>query len=90
MFELYGITRSIDEKGPGMGFEENESRELIATFSSKKNLDAYLSKRLLKNPVDNRGYEAGRKFRSNSDLGHFNDYEVETIEEPREIPHDPI
>ena len=89
MFELYGISRSLEEKGPGMGFEESESRELIATFSSKQKLEEYLSKRLLKNPVENRGYEPGRKFRCNSDLGHFNDYEVEEISEPQEIPHDP-
>ena len=89
MFELYGISRSIDEKGPGMGFEENESRELIATFSSREKLKEYLSKRLLKNPVDNRGHEPGRKFRCNSDLGYFNDYEVEEINERVEIPHDP-
>lgn len=90
MLELYGVTRSVDEKGPGMGFEENESRELIATFSSREKLDEYLGKRLLKNPVDNRGHDAGHKFRRNSDLGHLNDYEIETITEPREIPHDPI
>ena len=87
MFELYGVTRSIDSKGVGMGFEENESRELIATFSCKEYLDKYLGKRLLKNPIKNRGYEAGRKFRSNSDLGRFNDYEVEEITEPQKIPH---
>ena len=89
MIELYGIRRSIDQKGIGMGFEVNEHRELIATFSTSENLNLYLGRRLLKNPIEQCGFEPGRRFRRDCDIGHFNDYDIVEIEAQIEVPHDP-
>ena len=89
VLELYGVTRSIDQKYIGGGFEVFESRELVATFSSRKKLDAFLKPRLLKNPIEQYGFEPGRKFRKNSDMEFYSDYEVEEIDVKVEVPHDP-
>ncbi len=89
VLELYGVTRSIEQKYIGGSFEAVESRELVATFSSRKNLDAFLKPRLLKRPIPEGGFEPGRKFHRNSDMGFCNDYEVEEIDEKVEVPHDP-
>ena len=87
--ELYGVMRSIEQKYIGGSFEAVESRELVATFSSLEKIDAFLKRRLLKNPVEQYGFEPGRKFRKNCDMEFYSDYEVEEINERVEVPHDP-
>lgn len=86
--ELYGVRRSFGQEFVGGNFETFEDRDLVATFSSRRKLEAFLKKRLLKNPIREHGFEPERKFRKNSDLGCYNDYEIGTAVE-RSVPHDP-
>lgn len=89
MIKLYGITRNIFQEKIGESFKAEERRELVATFSDQKSLDDFLGRRLLKNPIEEWGFEPGQKFKQACDMGIYNDYEVvEEAPEP-EIPHDP-
>lgn len=88
VYKLYGITRGLFSKGVGEGFEEEESKELIATFSTERLAKTYVKKRMLKNPIPDRGHQPGRMFRMNTDLEYYQDYEIEQ-DYIIEVPHDP-
>ncbi len=89
VFELYGIVRSIYQESIDSGFGVGEEKELVATFSTRKKLDEFLNRRLLKHPIPFRGFEPGRVFTAKSDLAEFNDYEIVQVGAVMTIPHDP-
>ena len=90
-YELWGITRSFYQKLIGGPFEVDEQKSLVATFSSKKILNNFLQARLLKNEIPFSGFEPGRKFKKNTDMWIYNDFEVVEIKQQESIviPHDP-
>ena len=90
MFELYGLRRDYFQRQIGGSFEPEDTRELVATFSTDALALAYVKSSEL-NKDKNASFSVQRghyRFRKGSLLRDYDDYEI--CSEGGSVPHDPV
>jgi hypothetical protein len=90
MFELWGIRRDYFQRQIGGSFEPEDTRELVATFSTEALAFEYVKSSEL-NKGKNAFISCQRghyRFRKGSLLRDFEDYEI--CSEGGSVPHDPV
>lgn len=90
MFELWGIRRDYFQREIGGSFEPEDTRELLATFSTEALARAYVkSSELIKDPNASFSIQRGRyRYRKGSLLRYYDSYEICSVGDP--VPHDPV
>ena len=90
MFELWGIRRDYFQREIGGSFEPEDTRELLATFSTEALARAYVkSSELNKDPNASFSIQRGRyRYRKDSLLRYYDSYEICSDGDP--VPHDPV
>lgn len=90
MFELWGIRRDYFQREIGGSFEPEDTRELLATFSTEALARAYVkSSELIKDPNASFSIQRGRyRYRKGSLLRYYDSYEICSDGDP--VPHDPV
>lgn len=90
MFELWGIRRDYFQRQIGGSFEPEDTRELLATFSTEALARAYVkSSELIKDKNASFSIQRGRyRYRKGSLLRYYDDYEI--CSEGGSVPHDPV
>ena len=90
MFELWGIRRDYFQRQIGGSFEPEDTRELLATFSTEALARAYVkSSELIKDPNASFSIQRGRyRYRKGSLLRYYDSYEICSDGDP--VPHDPV
>ena len=90
MFELWGIRRDYFQRQIGGSFEPEDTRELVATFSTEALARAYVkSSELIKDKNTSFSIQRGRyRYRKDSLLRYYDDYEICSGGDT--VPHDPV
>lgn len=90
MFELWGIRRDYFQHEIGGSFEPEDTRELVATFSTEALALAYVkSSELIKGKNTFFCIQRGRyRYRKDSLLRDYDDYQI--CSEGGSVPHNPV
>ena len=89
MIELWGFRRDYFQRQIGGSFEPEDTRELLATFSTEALAKSYVkSSELIKDNNASIDIQRGRyRFRKDSLLRYYDSYEICG---GSDVPHDPV
>lgn len=90
---LYGVRTDYVQHLIGGAFEAQEIRDIVATFDTEKQAQAYVKEsELVNNSGGSPTYNIYRKqfrYRKNSVLRMYTDYEI-VASETTDVPHNPV
>jgi hypothetical protein len=90
MFELWGMRRDYIQRTIGGSFDPEDTRERVATFSTEALALAYVKASELKKGTNTQDRQRGYyRFRKNSLLRYYDDYEIVGFDSTS-VPHDPV